>query len=139
MKRFRSIRLAPFAIALALAAMPARARAQDTVRADIPFEFTAGWVALPAGVYTVTVDRSDRAVAVREDETGKSVFVPMQVPLVTKSNGSLSARLVFSASGASHALSEVWLDDSTGIRVGALGRQERLAARIEVRAHPTHS
>ena len=140
MNLFRSIRLAPLAIALALLAMPASARAQDTVRADIPFEFTAGWVTLPPGEYTVSIDRSDRAVVVREDETGKSFFVPMLTPLAAKPNAAVSARLVFhSPSDGSHALSEIWLDDSNGVSVGALGKEERLASRIDIPARPTHS
>ena len=65
--------LALFALALSGAAL-----AQDfspKVRADIPFNFYAGGKVLPAGRYTIAVNRENNHLALVQKDTGTGMFL----------------------------------------------------------------
>jgi hypothetical protein len=66
------------ALALFVLALQAAALAQDfspKVRAQIPFSFYAGGKMLPAGVYTLAVNRESHNVAIFQDNKGIGTFL----------------------------------------------------------------
>jgi hypothetical protein len=136
MKFLGRFSLAPVVMALGLAAIPATARAQELVQADVPFAFTAGSVDLPAGIYTMKIDWNDREMTVRDDETGKSYFVQILTnleknPRLEPSN----AYIVFDKKGEEgRVLSQVWLEGMSGVQLtevkGAHKPSTSLAARV---------
>ena len=111
MKSLGRITLVPLVMALGLAAMSATARAQELVRAEIPFGFTAGSIDLPPGDYVMSVDWNDRELTVRDAKTGDGYFV--QIVTNLEKNPRLqpsSAYLVFDKRGEDgRVLSQVWL------------------------------
>ena len=122
MKYLGRITLVPLVMALALAAMSATAQAQELVKAQIPFSFTAGRVDLPPGEYMMRIDWNDRELSVRDQETGKSYFV--QIVTNIEKNPRLqpsSAYLVFDKRGEEgRVLSQVWLEGSDGIQLAEM-------------------
>ena len=66
------------ALALFMLALSGAALAQDfspKVRANIPFNFYAGGKVLPAGTYTVAVNRMNNHVALVQKDTGAGMFL----------------------------------------------------------------
>ena len=135
MKSLGRITLVPLVMALGLAAMSATARAQELVRAEIPFGFSAGSIDLPPGDYVMSVDWNDRELTVRDAKTGDGYFV--QIVTNLERNPRLqpsSAYLVFDKRGEDgRVLSQVWLEGADGIQVaemkGAHKPSTSLAAR----------
>lgn len=112
----------PLVTALGLAAMSATAQAQELVKADIPFSFTAGRVDLPPGEYMMMIDWNDRTLTVRDDKSGESYFV--QIVTNLEKNPRLppsSAFLVFDKRGEEgRVLSQVWLEGTDGIQLAEM-------------------
>ena len=123
--------------ALALAASPATARAQELVRADVPFGFTAGATDFSPGEYTLSINWNEREVTVHDDERGQNYFVPIITNMEKNPRKQPStAYLVFDKKGDDgHVLSQVWMEgpDSNGVQVarmkGAHKPSTSLAAR----------
>jgi len=116
------ITLVPLVMALGLVAMSTAARAQELVRAEIPFGFTAGSIDLPPGEYVMSIDWNDRELTVRDAKTGDAHFV--QIVTNLEKNPRLepsSAYLVFDKRGEEgRVLSEVWLEGTDGIQVAEM-------------------
>ncbi len=127
MKFLGRITLAPLMMTLGLAAMSATARAQELVKADIPFDFTAGAAELPAGEYTMNVDWNDHTLTIRDDNSGDGCFVQIMTTLEKDPHTApASAYLLFDERGGGHVLSQVWYEESEGVLVGEMkGAQER--------------
>jgi hypothetical protein len=131
MRFLGKISLAPLVMALGLAAIPATARAQELVKADVPFDFTAGAAELPAGEYTMAVDWNDHTLTIRDDHSGDGCFAQILTPLEKdpRTAAPASAYLLFDERGGGHVLSQVWYEQSEGVLVGEMnGAQERSAS-----------
>ena len=79
-----------------------------TVRATIPFAFSAGSQAMPAGEYTVSIDEQSGRILLQ----GPSSYSLMTIPKETQEVPS-HGRLVFQQDGATFFLSEVWTPENT--------------------------
>ena len=90
--------------------MQAESTFGHSVRATIPFAFSVGTKAMPAGEYTVSVDVQSGRILLE----GPSSYAVMTIPKEAKSiNG--HGRLVFQQDGDKFLLAEVWTpEDSTG-------------------------
>jgi hypothetical protein len=94
--------LALFAVALSGAAV-----AQDityAVRANIPFDFYAGSKLMPAGEYTISVNKADHLVTIGQKATGNSSFLSGLLDDNVRNSHSV---LVFQRDGDTYALREL--------------------------------
>jgi hypothetical protein len=114
------------------------AQAQSTsrvvLRADIPFEFTIGKVALPAGEYTVrSVSDSSDILQLRSAD-GHSVLVQMN-SIIGKADD--NAKLVFNRYGSHYFFAQAWMPATqTGLEASK-SRAERAAGRELAGLKPT--
>lgn len=99
-----------FALCLA-ASMPMHA--QDIMRFNVPFQFTAGSKVLPAGTYIVTKTLSnDNAFwTISDNHGGRGMFVTnaMYSPIVAHHTS-----LIFRVDGGQYSLVEFWQDAENG-------------------------
>ena len=118
------------AIALSLPLLlGAAAQAQTTqLKVTVPFEFTAGSVQLPAGVYEVTSAGSwgGPTLLVRNvNSNGGSFVVSFSC---SSKKPTADAKLVFHRYGQQYFLAEVWnRNSSLGNQIRAKSRQTQLA------------
>ena len=94
--------------------------AQPAQKVGVPFKFTAGASALPAGTYFFTTQASASRLEVR-DASQKVVGV---IPVITRlAKGAArpagATRLVFDTVGEERYLSEVWISGTDGFLVRA--------------------
>ncbi|HET6975910.1 MAG TPA: hypothetical protein VFI24_06290 [Pyrinomonadaceae bacterium] len=116
--------IAIFAICFGFALVNAQAQAPSKVKADIPFEFSAGRTTLPAGVYTVK--RISANVLTLRGEDGKSKVI-LNAPVTnTSTDPNAVERLVFSKQGEKFFLSQVWLTADSGRQVWTGRSVERI-------------
>jgi hypothetical protein len=120
----RSKLLVLIGLCLVLAAM---AYGQTAVKANIPFAFTAGTKALPAGSYEVyPVPSAAGVVDVRmRSADGKTAVL---VPVITRLSGAIhttpqDSHLVFDKVGENFSLSEVWIPGSDGYVLSTTAKQ----------------
>jgi hypothetical protein len=119
-----------------LAAAPTQAQSQR-LKATIPFAFTAGTSAMPAGVYNVSRPESSQSLIQIRNRTGAVVLIS---PWRESANGNGVTRLVFNRYGDQYFLRAVWFVDSDGFtlpetraeRERADGRKDRRAANPEI-------
>jgi|SRR5580704_11093746 hypothetical protein len=97
----RIIAIALFALAGLVMAGTASAQSYE-VRANIPFDFTAGRVFLPAGTYTITSD--DRITVVIQNGTQHATILRSAVADEDRSRNN---RLVFNKYGDQYFLREI--------------------------------
>ncbi len=95
------------ALALFVMALHAAALAQDfspKVRARIPFSFYAGEKMLPAGTYTLAINRESNNVAIFQNSTGVGTFL-----LGSRNDDSSNGRsvLIFRSNGEGYVLQKV--------------------------------
>jgi hypothetical protein len=96
-------------VVLALATAVASANAQSSAKivADIPFEFSIGYKAMPAGEYSVkTVSGAGNAVMIQSAD-GKRAAVRLSAE-TDRTKNNTHARLVFHRYGERYFLAEVW-------------------------------
>jgi hypothetical protein len=99
-------------LALATAVASAKSQSANRVVADIPFEFSIGYKAMPAGEYSVkTIASSSNALMIQSAD-GKTAAV--RLTQETGRSKNMHARLVFHRYGEKYFLAEVWngLDQS---------------------------
>jgi hypothetical protein len=120
-------------LALAFLAAPLMVRAQQGVRVDVPFAFTADKVTLPAGEYVVKGSAVDRGtLLIQRVDTAASIFVPSYS--AEKSAPQSECKLIFHRYGQRYFLWQVW---SAGSAIGrelpksAKEKEEALTARHE--------
>lgn len=92
MRSSNAIRLAVGLMAALLIAIPAAAQAAPTMHFTVPFAFLAGDQMLPAGAYSVTFDKFNRAILqCRTGSCGTSVLVAFETakPVRAGDTGSL--------------------------------------------------
>jgi hypothetical protein len=101
------------ALAILTSVVSANAQSQNTVVANIPFEFVVGSQTLPAGEYIVRQVTSDgSALVIQGSANGESA-----VRLTETINGikkRTQARLVFHRYGDNYFLAQVWTGYTTG-------------------------
>lgn len=107
-----------------------QAQTSNRQTADIPFEFSVGDKAFPAGHYSVTRlnPHSDKAALVIKSEDGRLSKIVLTTP-IEAGRTQESAKLVFSRYDNQYFLTEVWTPaDSTGLGLKK-SRSERSLAR----------
>ena len=111
-------------LALAFLAAAQFVRAQEPVVANIPFAFTAGDAALPAGEYRVEkVRESSSALLIRCTE-GKPAIMVASLP--ASSNGPQEkTKLIFHRYGNRYFLAQVWSAGSSRGRMLPKSAQEK--------------
>ena len=93
-------------LALALLATTQAVRAQEPVVANIPFAFTAGDAALPAGEYRVQkVNNGSPALLIRCTEGSPAI---MLMTSAAATSGSQESKLIFHRYGNRYFLAQVW-------------------------------
>jgi hypothetical protein len=111
----------------ALAAMPVLAQASGQIQAKIPFDFTAGKTALPAGEYFVQMSHDPATIWVRSAETNRKLAVLSQSSIPGR--GSDSARLVFHVYGDRYFLWEAYTSGhETGVEIPRSHEEQELIA-----------
>lgn|SRR5271165_371486 len=90
--------------------------AQPRAVADVPFNFTVKTVPMPAGKYELhAASTTDRAIQMRNIETGKSVFVPRTLS-PDAGKGEASGKIVFHRYGDRYFFSEARTPDGLHFR-----------------------
>ena len=93
-------------VILALALCPILAQAQTLLRADIPFDFTAGNRTMPSGTYVIE-DAANHTQLLRCLDSKAAAFVMSNS--VTKARPDLSKNvLIFKVYGSNYVLDEIW-------------------------------
>jgi hypothetical protein len=105
------IHLSVLAVALTIIGVSlAQAQTDQTVRANIPFDFHAGKQLMPAGTYNVELDLEGNVVRIVDISSQRSIFL-MGSPAGDNDNGESADRnesaLVFDRSGGSYFLREL--------------------------------
>jgi len=120
-------------IGLALFAMtPAFGAETYPIKAQIPFQFTAGNKLLPAGEYEFRIQYENLTVTVTSSSKGSSVFVPFLTTLAAAQHSTATdAHLVFDKVGDAYTLSELWEPDAEGVLVHATkGKHEHQVVHV---------
>ena len=121
-------------IAFVSAVVSANGQSSSMIRADVPFAFTVGDKALPAGEYTASsITTSNGAIVIRSKDS-KNAAVRLSNAVRDSDNSNSQAKLVFHRYGQRYFLSEVWLGDMTGRQL-LKSKQERSISR-ELAANP---
>ncbi len=104
-----------FVLAMSAAAMLGTTGlyAQSGVAADVPFNFTAESVRMPAGEYTLTaLNRTSGVIQILNVATRESILVLAPSSVSTyKDNGEKTGKLIFHRYGDRYFFSEVWTPD----------------------------
>jgi hypothetical protein len=106
---FKGLTMLMLIVVLALTTAVASANAQSVSRivADIPFEFSVGYKAMPAGEYAVKpANATGNALMIRSAD-GKSAAIRLTQETERAKNDT-PARLVFHRYGERYFLAEVW-------------------------------
>jgi hypothetical protein len=124
-------------LALATAVVSANAQPANKVVADIPFEFSVGYKALPAGEYAVkTVTTAGNGLIIQSADGNTSALRLSQE--TERMKDKTHARLVFHRYGERYFLAEVWNGvDRTGRQL--LKSQEESAIEREFASISTKS
>jgi hypothetical protein len=104
---------------------------QSTARVRIPFDFSIGSSALPAGEYTVSAlsAENDAVLAIRSLDGGHQMFV--QTISTESGKTSNENRLIFHRYGDQYFLSQIWVGGQ------AVGRMLPVSNREREMAHRT--
>jgi hypothetical protein len=123
-------------IAFVSAVVSANGQSNRMIRANVPFAFTVGDKALPAGEYTASsITQSNAAVVIRSSDS-KDAAVRLS-NAVKAGDSESQAKLVFHRYGQRYFLSEVWLGDTTGHQL-LKSKQERSIIRELAANHATN-
>jgi hypothetical protein len=85
----------------------------QTIKADVPFEFSIGQKTYPAGQYWIT-QVAPLTLAVRD---GNNAFVALVLTQPMSSLNTFNPKLRFEIKDGRTALSEVWSDGTTGYKL----------------------
>jgi hypothetical protein len=114
---------------MALTAMASTrvAQAQDRLVVNIPFDFVAGNMKLPAGEYSIKVAAPERTLLlIDREDAAASAF--MSTNPVTKSEIQTESKVIFNRYGDRYFLSEVWsAGNSRGRQVLKSSRENEMA------------
>jgi len=101
-------------LGISLAVGAAAAGAQDTIRINIPFDFTVGESNLPAGVYEVQRIFGDGVALRIRCEDCKSEASFMTIGVYAKKE--VAPRMVFHRYGSRYFLNQLWMGGSSSGR-----------------------
>jgi hypothetical protein len=93
-------------LALALLAATQTVRAQEPVLVNIPFGFTAGKMALPAGEYRVQATHASPALLIQRTDGRAATFVNSNA--VAANEPQTQTKLIFHRYGNRYFLAQVW-------------------------------
>ena len=111
-------------LALALLAATQTVRAQEPVLVKIPFDFTAGQAALPAGEYRVQNLKVGSSVILIQSTDAKAAA--LATSMAVSSNGPQDkTRLIFHRYGKRYFLAQVWTEGSLRGRELPISAQEK--------------
>lgn len=120
-------------LALAFLAAAQFVRAQEPVKAKIPFAFTAGDTALPAGEYRVEkVGGAPQALVIRCTAGGPAIMVVTSPASVNAPQE--KSKLIFRRYGNRYFLAQVWSAGSSRgreLRKSSVEKEQRLLAHNE--------
>ncbi len=112
--------------------VPAFAKSSAEASFDVPFEFVAGNVTLPAGQYTVSYNAVTSALTVREAKSGACIIV-LSNPAQNLQAGS-ETKLVFHRYGAKTFLRQLWMSGyNIGREVPKSGYEREIMAKLGAR------
>ena len=95
-------------LALAAAVASANAQSANRVTATIPFEFSVGYKAMPAGEYSVqAINNTNNTLMIRSADA-KQAAVRLTNEIGRSKKSDTHARLVFHRYGERYFLAEVW-------------------------------
>jgi hypothetical protein len=103
MKRTMMKLTAALALAVTFGIATANAQTNSNLRADVPFNFTVGKTALPAGDCAVVIADKVARIACSDDRVGI-------VGQEARNDAPATAKLVFHKYGDRYFLAEVWTD-----------------------------
>lgn len=103
MKRTMMKLTAALALAVTFGIASANAQTNSNLRADVPFKFTVGKTALPAGDCGVVIADKVASIACADDQAGI-------VGREAREDAPATAKLVFHKYGDQYFLAEVWTD-----------------------------
>ena len=124
MKHFAVILVMTCVAFVTLAATPSHA--QVLIKADVPFSFSAGYGALPAGDYSIT-RTGQMALLLSSGPRGIELMMPNTTDWQTNFD---TPKLVFHRYGAEYFLAEIWAGDA--VRKLAVHPRERQLAKAGV-------
>jgi len=115
---------------LSLFLMGSAAAQTVRVRAIVPFNFTVGNEALPAGEYDITsISANTPALLVKAREGNASSIVNSNS--AQKTNSAQRSKLVFNVYGSHYFLAEIWTQGSDlGRRMVKSGREKEVAKEL---------
>ncbi len=124
MKNYAAIALVACVVFLTLAATPSHA--QILVKADVPFEFSAGQGMLPAGDYAITQNGIQAAVTLSSGRRGVQIMLPQTIEFLDHQD---ATKLVFHRYGDQYFLAEIWSGLDGSVRKLNVNPQERQLAK----------
>lgn len=119
----RSVALLLFGV-LTLGPFAQAQHSERSIKANIPFDFTVGSRAFPAGRYLLV--RIDPSVLELRDSEGR-LLANLLTQSVQSMNVPVQPKLLFDSEGGGHVLTQVWQEDET---IG----QQILASRLVTHA-----
>ena len=111
--------------ALAVAAF---AQGSTFLKADVPFDFSAGNSIMPAGRYQVERGPANGTVTIRSDDGKKAVIV--MTLLTTSMARHEQGSLMFHRYGNAYILSEIWTPGNDGRELPTTKRERELAKKL---------
>lgn len=126
MKNYAAIALVACVAFVTLAATSSPA--QVLIKADVPFEFSAGHGVLPAGEYNITLSSSPSILVLSSGQRG----VEIMMPKTTEERNSEATKLVFHRYGDEYFLAEIWSEADGSMRTLRATPRERQLAKAGV-------
>ena len=129
----KAIALTALVIVVTLSSSMVFAQADPQTVVNIPFNFTVGEKALPAGKYLIRRNRkdSDTVWVVQNKETGKSVILLTRPVQASESQD--KAKLVFRKYDDLYFMSEFWVaGTNTGREINVTSQERALAKALAV-------
>jgi len=124
MKNYALIALVACVAFVTVAATPSHA--QDLVKANVPFSFSAGQGLLPAGEYTIGKASIGQLLLLSAGERR----VELMMPKTTESRNDIkTAKLVFHRYGDEYFLAEIWTNGDDSVRTLTVNPRERQLAK----------
>lgn len=127
MKNYAAIALMACVAFVTVAATPAHAQA--LIKANVPFSFSAGYGALPAGEYSIQRIGSNSTIMLSSGQRGVEILMPLTWDQRTDVN---TPKLVFHRYGDEYFLAEVWTNTDSTVRKLAVHPRERQLAKAGV-------
>ncbi len=127
MKNYAAIALVACVAFVTLAATPSHAQA--LIKADVPFEFSAGYGVLPAGEYTVQRIGGMNTLLISSGQRGIEMVMPRTTDWTTNFE---TPKLVFHRYGNEYFLAEVWSSSDNAVRKLQVHPRERQLAKAGV-------